>query len=95
MDPLNPAARSWVDAPSTPLGGAAPMALRPAESLPVRLGKAALALAVFLTGHGVLKIGGINLTVAETGGHSFARLLADPNIRRLWTSQACTGAGES
>lgn len=33
--------------------------------------------------------------VAESGGHSFARLLADVNVRRLWTSQAFTSAGES
>lgn len=35
------------------------------------------------------------MSSSESGDRRFSRLLADPNLRRLWLSQVCTGAGES
>lgn len=62
---MNPAARGWTRPQAATFAGAEPIPLDLPDSLPIRIGKIALAVGVFFSGHSVLKLGGLNLTVAD------------------------------
>lgn len=64
MGPVNLAARGWAPPPVRAAAGA-PIPLHVPESRPMRIGKLALIAAVFFSGHSVLKIGGVNLTLSD------------------------------
>lgn len=61
----DPASGSWALPPAAVFAAGEPIPVNMPESLPIRLGKMALTVAVFFSGHAVLKIGGVNLTVAD------------------------------